>query len=173
METTRITVPELGRMKAAGERITMVTAYDWTFARLLDAAGVELLLVGDSLGNVVQGHETTLPVTLDEMVYHTRLVTRGALNSPWGLALAPDNFGRFSGALLVGNFGDGHINAYNPDTGAHLGQLRGANRHPIAIEGLWSLRFGNGNAAKTNELIFSSGPDDETHGLLGKLVLAS
>ena len=72
METTRITVPELGRMKAAGERITMVTAYDWTFARLLDAAGVELLLVGDSLGNVVQGHDTTLPVTLDEMVYHTR-----------------------------------------------------------------------------------------------------
>ncbi len=102
-----------------------------------------------------------------------RLVTRGALNSPWGLALAPDNFGRFSGALLVGNFGDGHINAYNPDTGAHLGQLRGANGHPIAIEGLWSVHFGNGNAARTNELIFSSGPDDETHGLLGKLVLAS
>jgi 3-methyl-2-oxobutanoate hydroxymethyltransferase len=78
METTRITVPDLGRMKGARERITMVTAYDWTFARLLDAAGVELLLVGDSLGNVVQGHDTTLPVTLDEMVYHTRLVARGA-----------------------------------------------------------------------------------------------
>lgn len=78
MESTRITVPELGRMKAGGERITMVTAYDWTFARLLDTAGVELLLVGDSLGMVVQGLETTLPVTLDEMVYHTRLVTRGA-----------------------------------------------------------------------------------------------
>ena len=62
-------------------------------------------------------------------------------NSPWGLALAPDNFGRFSGALLVGNFGDGHNNAYNPDTGAHLGQLRGANRHPIAIEGLVELAF--------------------------------
>ena len=102
-----------------------------------------------------------------------RLVTRGAVNSPWGLALAPDNFGRFSGALLVGNFGDGHINAYNPDTGANLGQLRGPNGQPIAIGGLWSLRFGNGNAAKTNELIFSSGPDGETHGLLGKLVLAS
>jgi 3-methyl-2-oxobutanoate hydroxymethyltransferase len=78
METMRITVPDLERMKAAGERITMVTAYDWTFARLLDAAGVELLLVGDSLGNVVQGHDTTLPVTLDEMVYHTRMVARGA-----------------------------------------------------------------------------------------------
>ena len=78
MEQTRITVPELGRMKAAGQRITMVTAYDCTFARLLDAAGVEMLLVGDSLGMVVQGHENTLPVTLDEMVYHTRIVARGA-----------------------------------------------------------------------------------------------
>ncbi|MFN8544537.1 MAG: 3-methyl-2-oxobutanoate hydroxymethyltransferase [Candidatus Binatia bacterium] len=77
MDPRKITVPELGRMKAAGERITMVTAYDWTFARLLDQAGVELLLVGDSLGMVVQGLETTLPVTLDEMVYHTRLVARG------------------------------------------------------------------------------------------------
>ena len=65
-------------MKAAGERITMVTAYDFTFARLLDEAGVDMLLVGDSLGMVVQGHDTTLPVTLDEMVYHTRMVARGA-----------------------------------------------------------------------------------------------
>jgi uncharacterized protein (TIGR03118 family) len=102
-----------------------------------------------------------------------RLVTRGGLDSPWGLALAPDNFGTFSGALLVGNFGGGHINAYDPDTGAHLGELRGPNGQAIAIPGLWSLRFGNGNAAKTNELIFSSGPGGETHGLLGKLILAS
>ena len=56
----------------------MVTAYDFTFARLLDEAGVDVLLVGDSLGMVVQGHDTTLPVTLDEMVYHARLVARGA-----------------------------------------------------------------------------------------------
>jgi 3-methyl-2-oxobutanoate hydroxymethyltransferase len=74
----KVTVPDVLRMKGAGERITMVTAYDCTFARLLDEAGVELLLVGDSLAMVVQGHDTTLPVTLDEMVYHTRLVTRGA-----------------------------------------------------------------------------------------------
>lgn len=102
-----------------------------------------------------------------------RLASGGALNSPWGLALAPAGFGRFSGALLVGNFGDGRINAYNPVTGFPLGQLRGVNGRPIAIDGLWSLRFGNGNAAKTSELLFSSGPDDESHGLLGKLVLAS
>ena len=74
----KVTVPDVARMKAAGERITMVTAYDHAFARLLDEAGVDMLLVGDSLGMVVQGLETTLPVTLDEMVYHTRLVARGA-----------------------------------------------------------------------------------------------
>jgi uncharacterized protein (TIGR03118 family) len=101
-----------------------------------------------------------------------RLVTRGQLNSPWGMALAPTGFGKFGGDLLVGNFGDGHINVYNPDTGAHLGELSQANGHPIVIDGLWALSFGNGNAAKTNELLFSAGPDGESHGLLGKIVSA-
>jgi 3-methyl-2-oxobutanoate hydroxymethyltransferase len=77
MESRKVTVPDVARMKAAGERITMVTAYDFAFARLLDEAGVELLLVGDSLGMVVQGLGTTVPVTLDEMVMHTRAVRRG------------------------------------------------------------------------------------------------
>jgi 3-methyl-2-oxobutanoate hydroxymethyltransferase len=77
MERKKVTVPDVLRMKAAGDRITMVTAYDHAFARLLDEAGVELLLVGDSLGMVVQGLPTTLPVTLDEIVYHTRMVVRG------------------------------------------------------------------------------------------------
>jgi uncharacterized protein (TIGR03118 family) len=99
-----------------------------------------------------------------------RLVTRGQLNSPWGLALAPASFGRFGGALLVGNFGDGTINAYDVNNGARLGQLRGTDGQPIAIDGLWALRFGNGNAAKTGELLFSAGPDEESHGLLGKIV---
>ncbi len=78
MDAKKVTVPGVAGMKAAGERITMVTAYDHAFARLLDEAGVDMLLVGDSLGMVVQGNETTLPVTLDEMVYHTRMVARGA-----------------------------------------------------------------------------------------------
>lgn len=77
MDAKRVTVLDLARMKAAGERITMVTAYDCTFARLLDEAGVDVFLVGDSLGMVVQGNENTLPVTLDEMIYHTRMVSRG------------------------------------------------------------------------------------------------
>ncbi len=101
-----------------------------------------------------------------------RLVSHGQLNSPWGLALAPAGFGGFGGALLVGNFGDGHINAYNPGAGTHLGQLRGPGGHPIVIDGLWGLRFGNGNAAKTEELVFSAGPNGEADGLLGKIVVA-
>jgi 3-methyl-2-oxobutanoate hydroxymethyltransferase len=73
----KVTVPDILRVKAQGGRITMLTAYDATFAAILDAAGVDILLVGDSLGMVVQGLDSTIPVTLDEMIYHTRLVTRG------------------------------------------------------------------------------------------------
>jgi 3-methyl-2-oxobutanoate hydroxymethyltransferase len=73
-----VTVPALRAMKGRGERISVVTAYDATFARLLDEAGVDALLVGDSLGMVIQGRDSTLSVTLDEMLYHTRAVCRGA-----------------------------------------------------------------------------------------------
>jgi 3-methyl-2-oxobutanoate hydroxymethyltransferase len=74
----RLTVPRLIEMKKAGQKITMLTAYDYTMASLLDAAGVDVLLVGDSLAMVVQGHENTLPVTLDEMIYHAEMVGRAA-----------------------------------------------------------------------------------------------
>lgn len=74
----RLTVSSFLKMKQAGEKVTMLTAYDYTMAQLLDAAGVELLLVGDSLAMVVQGHENTLPVTLDEMIYHAEMVGRAA-----------------------------------------------------------------------------------------------
>ena len=73
----RVTVRTLAARKRRGERIAMLTAYDFAFARIFDQNGVDVLLVGDSLGNVVQGQDTTLPVTLDEIVYHTRLVARG------------------------------------------------------------------------------------------------
>jgi 3-methyl-2-oxobutanoate hydroxymethyltransferase len=74
----RVTIQTLRQMKERGERIAMLTAYDATFARLLDEAGADVLLVGDSLGMVIQGHETTLPVTLEEIAYHCRAVARGA-----------------------------------------------------------------------------------------------
>ncbi len=78
MKTTKVTIHTLRQMKARGEKIAMLTAYDATFARLFDEAGADVLLVGDSLGMVVQGHDTTLPVTLDEIAYHCRAVARGA-----------------------------------------------------------------------------------------------
>ena len=72
----KVTINTLRKMKQAGERISMLTAYDATFARLLDRSGIEVLLVGDSLGMVVQGHDSTLPVTMDQMVYHCAAVSR-------------------------------------------------------------------------------------------------
>ncbi len=93
-----------------------------------------------------------------------------SLNSPWGLALAPSNFGKFSNDLLVGNFGNGLIDAFNPDTGRFEGILRDAQGKPIQIDGLWALTFGNGGAAgQPNELFFTAGIEDEQHGLFGKL----
>ena len=77
MSTKRVTTSRMRGMKRRGERITMLTAYDATFARLLCDAGADVLLVGDSLGMVIQGHDSTLPVTMDEMVYHCRSVVRG------------------------------------------------------------------------------------------------
>ncbi len=77
MKPTRVTVPTLRAQKARNEKIVMLTAYDATFARLLDQAGADILLVGDSVGMVVAGYENTLPVTLDEMIYHCRAVARG------------------------------------------------------------------------------------------------
>jgi uncharacterized protein (TIGR03118 family) len=99
-----------------------------------------------------------------------RLVTGGPLNAPWGIALAPANFGRFSGALLVGNFGDGKINAFDADTGAFKGTLSHADGSPIVIDGLWGLAFGNGlNAQPANTLFYAAGPNDESHGLYGRI----
>jgi len=104
-----------------------------------------------------------------------RVAQHGQLNAPWGLALAPANFGRFSGDLLVGNFGDGKILAFEPQSNGHFGfrgQLRASSGHAIAIDGLWALGFGNGaNAGPTNTLFFTAGPDEETHGLFGRITV--
>jgi uncharacterized protein (TIGR03118 family) len=97
------------------------------------------------------------------------LISHGALNAPWGLALAPMGFGRFGGDLLVGNFGDGRIHAYNMHTGMSEGSLRRPSGRPVRIDGLWALKFGNGVTGGQRDLLFSAGLDDESHGLLGEL----
>jgi hypothetical protein len=94
-----------------------------------------------------------------------RVASQGPLNAPWGLAMAPRHFGRFSGALLVGNLGDGAINAFHPRTGAFLGQLADAAGNVIYIDRLWGLAFGGGSEEPS--LYFTAGPGDEEHGLLG------
>ena len=90
----------------------------------------------------------------------SRIVTQGALNSPWGLVIAPAGFENVGGDLLVGNFGDGTINAYNLTTHASDGPLKNLSNNPIAISGLWALIVGNGGQAGNNNLIyFTAGPN--------------
>jgi uncharacterized protein (TIGR03118 family) len=99
-----------------------------------------------------------------------RLIARGDLNSPWGMAIAPSGFGSLGGDLLVGNFGDGAIHAYDPATGAPIGQLTNTDGNPIRINGLWALRFGNGTFGTADSLVFTAGIGDEAHGLLGEII---
>jgi uncharacterized protein (TIGR03118 family) len=93
--------------------------------------------------------------------------SNGRLNSPWGIAVAPSGFGPFAGAILIGNFGDGFIGAYNASTGAFIDMLHDANGAEIAIDGLWGLDFGPG--AASTSLYFAAGLNDETHGTIGIL----
>jgi uncharacterized protein (TIGR03118 family) len=102
-----------------------------------------------------------------------RVAQHGQLNAPWGLAMAPASFGRFAGDLLVGNFGDGEINAYAELPNGHFehrGELRVTDGKPIAIDGLWALEFGNdGAAGPSARLFFTAGPNDELDGLFGSI----
>jgi uncharacterized protein (TIGR03118 family) len=99
-----------------------------------------------------------------------RVASRGKLNAPWGMALAPAGFGKFSNHLLVGNFGDGTINAYNLKNGTFAGQLHTSNGQVLKIDGLWGIAFGNGILdQQTDVLFFAAGPDDESHGLYGRI----
>ncbi len=111
-------------------------------------------------------------VDVFDPVTHTfaRLVTGGKLNSPWGVALAPAGFGDLAGKLLVGNFGNGVINAYDPNTGASIATLSDAASNPLINDGLWALNFGNGgNGGDPNTLYFTAGGATESTGLLAAI----
>ncbi|GAB5100977.1 3-methyl-2-oxobutanoate hydroxymethyltransferase [Caballeronia sp. LP006] len=118
-ETSRsaITVPKLQAMREAGEKIAMLTCYDASFAALLDRAGVDVMLIGDSLGNVLQGHATTLPVTLADIAYHTACVARGS-----------------KGALIVADMPFGTIGS-REETYANAVQLMRAGAQMVKLEG--------------------------------------
>lgn len=126
----------------------------------LPGAGQGIVDVFDTSGNLLR-----------------RLATGGALNAPWGLALAPAGFGELSGAVLVGNFGDGTIHGYDPVTGAPVGSLDDSPGHALEIDGLWGLAFGDGSAANgpKQTLFFTAGIAGpgaiEDHGLFGALTV--
>ena len=98
-----------------------------------------------------------------------RLASRGSLNSPWGVSVAPDGFGPFSGKLLVGNFGDGRINVFDPFSGHFFGQLEDRRGQPISIDDLWGLKVGTASTGGTHTLLFSAGINDEKDGLVGSI----
>ncbi len=124
----RITIPSLVARKERGERIAMLTAYDFTFASIFDAADIDVLLVGDSLGNVVQGQDTTLPVTLDEIVYHTRMVARGARRA---VVVSDMPFGSYQISAQ-----DALRNAFRcvKEGGAHAVKLEGGEQVAATVE---------------------------------------
>ena len=145
----------LPAIQALGDRVYVAYAKQDTQARSAVAgAGLGVVDVFDTAGNMLQ-----------------RLIPAGGqLNAPWGMAMAPAGFGTFSNALLVGNVGDGKINAFNPTTGAWMGALSSADGTPIAIDGLHGIAFGNGlNNQPTNTLFFAAGPAGGTHGAYGRI----
>lgn len=114
----RISLTALQRMAQEGNRIAMLTCYDASFAAVMESAGVEVLLVGDSLGNVLQGHESTLPVTLADMVYHTRCVARGSKR-----------------AFIVADMPFGTFQVSPEKTFENAAQLMAAGAHAVKLEG--------------------------------------
>ncbi|MCZ2484893.1 3-methyl-2-oxobutanoate hydroxymethyltransferase [Aquirufa antheringensis] len=118
-EVKRITTTGLQSMKVRGEKIAMLTCYDYTMATLLDAAGTDVLLVGDSASNVMAGHETTLPITLDQMIYHAQCVSRGAKRA---MVLVDMPFGSYQSDSAIALASAVRI---MKETGAHAVKLEG------------------------------------------------
>jgi uncharacterized protein (TIGR03118 family) len=116
-----------------------------------------------------EGHGIVDVFELDG-TFRQRFAQHGQLNSPWGVAQAPIGFGALGGALWIGNFGNGHINAFNVDSGEFLDKVRDPNGQAIVIDGLWALQVGNGgNGGLANTLYFTAGPNGETDGVFGSL----
>lgn len=121
-------------------------------------AGIGRIVAYDRNGNLLQDYSS-----------------HANLNDPWGMVIAPnEGFGEFSGALLVANFGDGTVAAYDVQSGAELGYLKDAAGSPISVDGIWGLTFGNGvHLGEANSLYFTAGPDEERDGVFGKLTVVA
>jgi uncharacterized protein (TIGR03118 family) len=185
-----------GFLYATNFRAGTVEVYDATFHRISLAAGAftdrqlphgyapfNIVLAGGRLfvtyakqdrarHDDVAGHGHGIVNTFDLSGHLlARFAEHGHLNSPWGLVQAPASFGQFAGAVLIGNFGNGRIHAFDPGTGTFLGPVVNSVGQPILIDGLWSLSVGNGKVGGDgNAIIFTAGPNREQDGLLGSLV---
>lgn len=147
-------------LEIGGETVIFVT-----YAQRDPATDDEVRGVGLGLVNVFDTQGT--------LIKHF-VPTGGALNAPWGVVLAPDDFGSLSNTVLIGNFGDGVINAYNPDTGEFVDSIKDSSGQPIANPGLWGLAFGNGARNQpTTTLYFTAGIADELGGLYGRIDLGA
>jgi uncharacterized protein (TIGR03118 family) len=118
----------------------------------IHGAGLGVVDIFDTNGNLIR-----------------RFASKRKLNAPWGVVQAPFNFGRASADILIGNFGDGRINVFNPRTGSSERQLTDASGKPIAIDGLWALTFGGAQSSDPGTLYFDAGPNKEVDGLFGTL----
>ncbi|HWB23897.1 MAG TPA: 3-methyl-2-oxobutanoate hydroxymethyltransferase [Chitinophagaceae bacterium] len=127
-EIKKITTHTLQRMKAAGEKISMLTAYDFSFAKIFDQAGIDVILVGDSASNVMAGHETTLPITLDQMIYHASSVIRGVNRS---LVVVDLPFGSYQSNSEIALASAIRI---MKETGAHAVKLEGGEEETECVK---------------------------------------
>ncbi len=134
-------------------QIYVAYAQRGTNGRVAPGAGAGYVAVFDSSGALIK-----------------LLISGGSLNGPWGMALAPSGFGTFAGDLLVGNFGDGKINAFNPSTGALVGAMTQPSGAAVQVSGLWGIAFGNGlNTQPTTTLFFAAGVNSEADGVYGRI----
>src|SRR5690606_6176702 len=136
-----------------------------------DVVYVAYALVDASTGQAARGTGNGVVSAFDlDGHFMARIGTDGLLDAPWGMAIAPEEFGQFGGALLVGNFGDGRITAFDAETYEELGQLELSEGRPIMIEGLWAIAFGNDmNAGDSDDLYFTAGIENEMGGLFGEI----
>ena len=172
---TTISKIESGRAPEAAcdrENIRRIAA---AFEIPVAEAMIEARLLPDEIDDETAGKGLGIVDLFDaDGRFISRLASFGELNAPWGVALAPRSFGTFGGALLIGNFGDGTINAYDMRTGSFLGKLRRANGNAVKIEGLWGISFGNGLLNQpTNTLYFAAGVHDEAGGAYGSITVHS
>ena len=147
-EIKRITVHTLKQMKTEGEKISMLTAYDFSLARILDEAGIEVLLVGDSASNVMAGHETTLPITLDQMIYHASSVVRAIKRA---LVVVDLPFGAYQG-----NSKEALSSAIRimKESGAHAVKMEGGRSVRESISRVLSGRYSGHGAFRIGPAVY-------------------